>query len=536
MTGLDHMFLSLDSATTNAVLGGLVKYEAPEPGGPLPDATFLTQRLTERIPLIPPMSKRMVPVPLALDHHYLANDTRIDVASRIRTVRVPEPGTDVELAAEVSRIMATPFPTDDVLWDMTVIEGLAGGAVANLLRIHHAVVDGSTMPQIWDLFSDEPAGELPTATPAPNLPEPYLGGLEMAGRALVGFTRHPLRGLKFDADLAIWAARRWSDDGWTTVPGLVGRFLPGPAGRAIRGIVNWRQRRNDRPEITPYMPGLYAPEMPFNGRASAQRHFVLSDMDLAEVKAVGKAAGTTLNNAVVTIVAGALRRYLLDLGVEPDEPIVVCVPVSLRHEKIKEPWSNHVHMMFAHLPVHLADPLQRLEVVTDQLTRAKASFDGLPTHLIRDGSRFIPRDLFVWLTQAWLRLPSRYSRAPWNVVVSNVRGPSRPATMNGLKVAGYWPASFMSIGGGINITLQSYVDRICFGFIGAPEMTGDLWPLVGYMDDSLRELQSAVGAVGADEDAADVVRPMSKRGKPAARRTRSASAKASAAHADGAGR
>ncbi|MDO5498838.1 MAG: wax ester/triacylglycerol synthase family O-acyltransferase [Propionibacteriaceae bacterium] len=519
MTGLDHMFLALDSATTNAVLGGLVKFDQPADGQPVPDASFMRDRLTERLPLIPAMSKRMVKVPLMLDHSYLAHVDRVDVADRIKTVSLPEPGTDVELAAEVSRIMGTPLLTEDVMWDLTVIEGLAGGGIAHLLRIHHAVVDGSTMPTIWDLFSDEPTSDIPETPVVTSLPEPLLGSAEMAARGVAGLASVPLRQVKLAAGLASWAAERWSEDGWTPLPALVGRFLPGPGGRALRSAVNRRQRAHDRPEVIPYIPSFYAPETPINGRISARRHFVLSEMDLEDVKAIGKAAGTTLNNAVVTVCAGAVRRYLHDRGVEPAEPIVVCVPVSLRHEGITDPWANHVHMMFAKFPVHLSDPLERLEYTANELNRAKDSFDGLPTHLIRESSRLLPRDLLSWMTQLWIRLPERWSRAAWNVVVSNVRGPSKPATMNGLRVAGYWPASFLSIGGGINITLQSYVDKICFGFIGAPEQTGDLWPLTQYMQDALQELREAVmPGAGADaESDSGTVLPLENQ-RPAGKR------------------
>ena len=91
------------------------------------------------------------------------------------------------------------------------------------------------------------------------------------------------------------------------------------------------------------------------------------------------------------------------------------------------------------------------------------------------------------------RQPDKVSKGPWNVVVSNVRGPSTAAYMDGVKIKGYWPASFLSVGGGINITLQSYSDRICFGFMGAPEQVGDLRPLIGYMTDALAETVAAAG-------------------------------------------
>lgn len=493
LTGLDQMFLSLDGPTTNAVLGGLCRFEKPEPGQPVPDEPFMRARLDERLQYIPPFSKRIVKVPLGVDNSYLAEMDRVDVGRHIRTVRLPAPGDDKVLAAEVSRIMGTDLVTDGPLWEYIIFEGLEDGGIAHMLRIDHGVVDGATLPTIWDLMSDEPQAGLPESMPVRTLPQPLFGKPEMAVRGVIGLAKKPLQMVKLEYDFVKWAASVYRTEGILAAPSVLTRLLPGRAGRRINSVVNLRHKVKGTPELTQYIQTYLAgPKTTFNGRTSSRRHFVFDEMPLAEVKGVGKKLGATLNNTVVTIVAGAVRRYMQDHGGAPDEPIIVCCPVSLRTDDIKEPWSNHVHMMFAELPVHVDDPLKRLEMVSKDLIAAKQSFDRLPTHLIRDMSRLIPREFFGTLVKLWIRLPDSMSRAPWNVVVSNVRGPSKPNKVNGLQVAGYWPASFLSIGGGINITLQSYVDRICFGFIGAPEKTGDLWPLAQYMQDALVELSEAV--------------------------------------------
>ncbi|MGV9710179.1 wax ester/triacylglycerol synthase family O-acyltransferase [Gordonia sp. NPDC003424] len=495
LTGLDQMFFSLDSQTTNAVLGGLVRFEPLADGQTGPDEAFMRKRLAERLPFIPPMTKVVRNVPLGLDYGYLADPGRIDLDDHLRTIELPAPGDEQALAEEVSRIMGYPLRDDRPLWDLWIIKGLADGSIAMLLRIHHGMVDGSTMPRIWDLFSDEPTEpmEADTTGKAP-LPEPFFGDAEMAVRAVAGTLKRPLTMTRLTYRFGKWVVQRYPEDGLTTVPGLVTKVLPGAPGRVGAGAVNFFRRRRGADEIQPYLQTWFPPRTEFNSRASSSRHFVFSEMELARVKKVGKRMDATLNNTVVALCAGAVRRYLEEHGGTPDEPLCVCVPVSLRHENIEVPWANHVHMMFSDFPTQIEDPIERVRVVTTDLTKAKNSFDGLPTHLIREASNFLPKDLFSWMTKLWIRLPEKYSRAPWNIVVSNVRGPSKPATMNGVKVLGYWPASFLSIGGGLNITLQSYVDKICFGFIGAPELVGDLWPLVGYMNDALEELEAAVDA------------------------------------------
>lgn len=508
LTGLDQMFLSLDGHTTNAILGGLCRFEKPAPGQPVPDEPFMRTRLNERLVHIPPFTKRLVPVPLALDNSYLAEVDRIDVGRHVRTVRLPAPGDNKTLAAEVSRIMGTDLVTDGPLWEYIIFEGLEDGGVAHMLRIDHGVVDGSTMPKIWDLIADEPLDGIPDAPPQRTLPQPLFGKPEMAVRALYGLVKKPVQMVKLEVDFVKWAASVYKTEGILAAPSVLTRLLPGKLGGGLTGLINMRHRAKGTPELTQYLRNLTtAPATTFNGRTSAKRHFVFDEMPLGEVKAVGKKAGATLNNTVVTIVAGAVRRYMEDHGGAPNEPIIVCCPVSLRHDNIKEPWSNHVHMMFAELPVHESDPLKRLALVSKDLVAAKQSFDRLPTHLIRDASRFIPREFFGAMVKLWIRLPDNMSRAPWNVVVSNVRGAMKPMHMNGLEIAGFWPASFLSIGGGINITLQSHVDRICFGFIGAPEKTGDLWPLTGYMQDALVELRDAVDSAADAAKAVESAQP-----------------------------
>jgi diacylglycerol O-acyltransferase / wax synthase len=532
LTGLDQMFLALDTATTNGILGGLVLFEPAEDGKHGPDEAFMRERLSERLPYIPPMAKRIVEVPLAMDYGYLATCDRVDVSRHLRTHKLPAPCSTQEIADEVSRLMGAPLETDGPLWDLTVIQDNEQRVLAHLLRIHHGVVDGSTMPQIWDLFSDNPKTDLGDAPPIRSLPEPLFGQAEMWARIAPAILKRPFTFTRFQARYAKWLYERFPEDGVFTIPGQMAKMVPGELGKPFVSLINRRQRAVDQPEITSYIPTLFPPETTFNGRASSRRHFVYDEMNLPEVKALGKQLGTTLNNVVVAICAGAMRRYLLDHGGIPDKPLIVCVPVSLRHDAIEEPWSNHVHMMFAPLPTHIEDPLERVRLVTKDLTTAKSSFDSLPTHLFREASNFMPRDLFHWATEAWIRMPDKLSRGPWNVVVSNVRGPSEPAYMNGVLVKGYWPASFLSIGGGINITLQSYVDRICFGFIGAPDKTGDLWPLVGYMQDALAELKAAADADAEQVDApadepiqaaagSGALRPAARRPRPA-RQPRSA--------------
>lgn len=494
LSGIDQIFFSHDTPTTDAILGGLICFDAPEPGQPVPDEVFMRVRLSERLEYLPPLHMVRVRTPLGLDHDYLAEADRIDVAAHLRTVRLPDPGGDAELAAEISRIMATPLVPDRPLWDYTVFEGLAGGGVAHLFRVHHGVIDGGLLTQVWMTLSDTPG---PLAHPDSKVtwPEPLGGRVELAARAVLGLAKKPLLAAQMQLEGVRWAVRRWPHDGLMTLPAAVAKLLPGELGRPVAALVNRRQRAVGHPDVTPAYPTLFPPQTGLNGQLSSKRHFVFVDLPFAETKAVGAPLGVTLNGVVVAAGAGAVRRYLQDRGTLPDKPLVLCCPISTRTGAEPEPWANYIDMMHVPFPTHLADPLERLRVASSDLTRAKTSFDGLPSAFNRDTSRLIPRDTFTVVNNLLVRLPNRIPRTLDNITISNVRGPAQVNRMNGLSVAGYYPVPFLTPGGGINLSLWSYRDQLCVGIMGCPDRTGELWGLAGYLREEVAVLAAAVAAV-----------------------------------------
>jgi WS/DGAT/MGAT family acyltransferase len=501
LTTLDRMFSSLDGATTNATLGGLVLFDPPGPDQPVPDEAFMRRRLTERLRFIPPMNRQVVKAPLPIDHDYLGRPSRIDVSEHLRTIRLETPGSPAQLAAEISRIMGTSLRKDRPLWDYTVIEGLEDGSIAHLLRIDHLVVDGGSMPSLWTLLSDEPSEDM-VADPDYGLPAPLYGRAEMVVRQAVGLTTRPAAITAFNTKLARWAVQQVRHHGPLSVVAAPTRLLPG---RRARALLNPSLSKRGIPESVPYLPGLRARKTPFNGRIGSERKFVYADLPLADFKHAGKALGGSINDAVLAVCAGALRRYLQDHDAEVDTPLTVCVPVSLRQGDEQPRWANWVHMIFAELPTHLEDPADRLRFARQAVATTKANFDAMPTHLVREASRFLPPVVFNASVPVMTRL-HELSRSAWNVVVSNVRGPSRPDHFNGLRVRGYVPASFLSIGGGVNITLQSYVDRIFFGVMSTPQQCPDLEALVDYMREELDALVAAAAEPSATTGRRDRLR------------------------------
>lgn len=491
LTTLDRMFSSLDSETTNGVLGGLVLYDPPPDGRRAADAAFMRERIAERIDYLPPFYRRVIKVPLRLDHDWLGRAHRVDLTKHVRTLRLPAPGTREQLAREVSRIMSTHLDMTGPPWEYIVIEGLEDGSLAHLMRIHHLVVDGGSMPLIWDALQDEPTRPLVKSDDA-DYPEPRFGTPEMLARELVGVARRPVDWTVFSAKLAGWIVKEAKEQGVVAAllsPSRV--FLPGKAAKPVQALFNPMLRKRGTPEIVPYVPRLKAPKTPFNRRVTSQRTFVFADLPLADFKDTGKLLGASINDMVLGVCAGALRRYMTQRGIPVDEPLIVCVPVSIRQPDEKIQWANFVHMIFAPFRVDIEDPIERVRKSSEAVKKSKGSFDSMPTAHLREMFKFIPPATFNLMVKAFVKLPGNWSRGTWNVVVSNVKGPTKAAYVDGVRVKGYWPASFLSIGGGINITLQSYTDRICFGIVGAPEQAGDLQPLIDAVGEVLAETVAA---------------------------------------------
>ncbi len=490
LTVLDSMFTAMDTDTTNAILGGLILFEPSPDGRTAPDEDFMRVRISERAKYLPPLTRRLVKAPLGMGHDYLAEYDRLDVASHLRTMTLPAPGTHEQLAEEVSRQMsAAKLPDDRPLWDYTVIKGLQDGSVAHLLRIHHVVIDGGSMPVLWDLLSDHPKEPLTVATSP--FPEPRFGPPEVALHEFVNTALAPAEVARLTVDFGGWAVKTIRNHGLLSFAATPLRMIPGDFTRPLVGLVNRGLRKQRAPEVSPWMPAMRAPDMPFTGRVSPRRKYVFAALPLEDFRRIGKLLGGTINDAVLGVTAGAMRRYLIDRHLPVDGPLIVNIPISLRTGQEKVKWANYVLMIFAEFPVHLADPVQRVRSASRSVKKSRASFQAMPVSMLPQLSKLMHPLAMRVPMQLMARAPHQMQKIHYNVVVSNVRGPVEPVYWDGVEVKGYWPASFLALGGGINITLQSYADKMCFGFMSTPEQGLGLEKLVDYMALSLQETLEA---------------------------------------------
>jgi WS/DGAT/MGAT family acyltransferase len=232
------------------------------------------------------------------------------------------------------------------------------------------------------------------------------------------------------------------------------------------------------------------PRTRFNRKLSSDRRFAYGTVPLPGVKAVKNQAGVTVNDVVVTICAGALRRWLLERGELSDEPLRALVPVSVRTGEERRAFGNRISAIVVPLPTDEPDPRRRLEKAHRALKAAKQRQRALPPGLLTDAGNFLPPAIFVQASRMTGEVAARIA-PPVNLIVSNIPGPSEPLYWHGARVESYHPFTVIMDGVGLNMTAMSYLDGIGFGLVSDRH---DLWPLMDGIQASLVELSEAYAA------------------------------------------
>jgi WS/DGAT/MGAT family acyltransferase len=261
------------------------------------------------------------------------------------------------------------------------------------------------------------------------------------------------------------------------------RSLRGPLGAAL----NIGRSREEDPDVPPSrLPTSRAPRTPFNRSITAHRRCAFRSSSLDQVKRIKTALGATVNDVVMAACAGGLRRYLEAHDALPDTPLVAMVPVSIRTGEEVERWTNRVSGLVANLPTDAADPLARLQAVHDAMGDAKEAFGALPAEALTEFAQFSPPAVF---TRA-MRMSTRFRlgdrlNPTVNLVVSNVPGPRQALYAAGARLEHYYPVSIVIDGQGLNITVQSYEDKLDWGLISCRDLVPDLSTLLDYIIEDL---------------------------------------------------
>jgi diacylglycerol O-acyltransferase / wax synthase len=477
LTGMDASFLALETANTTGHVGGLSVLDPSTASEPLTLAR-LTEVMAERLPLVPVLRRKLLNVPLGLDQPYWIDDADFDIEYHVREIALPRPGSAAQLTEQVSRLHARPLDRSRPLWELYLITGLARDRAAVYSKIHHAAVDGVSGTELLTvLFDLTPAGrDLPAAEPfQPERPPPLP---VLAARTAMRLAWRPVQTVRITNELV--------------------RLLPTlapPASTLVGEILGLN--RGDGAVIAT-RPGR-APATPFNRAITPHRRFAFRSVDLGTVKTVKNTFGVSVNDVVMAVCAGALRRWLIDHDALPGQPLVAMIPVSVRDPAGQGALGNRVSAMLAPLPTNVTDPGPRLQIVHSATQAAKAQQAEIPQGLVDQISDFAVPALtaraarVVFATGLLHRLP------PFNVTISNVPGPNVPVYMCGARLVAHYPMSVVTDGQGLNITLVGYLGQLHFGLVSSRELVPDIDNLAGYLPDELALLAEAAEKRAAEQ-------------------------------------
>jgi WS/DGAT/MGAT family acyltransferase len=459
LSALDALFLHLESPETPMHVGAL-HLLAPPPGNGRTYVAAVRRHLAGRLHLSPVFTRRLVTMPLALANPVWVHADGVDLHAQVRLSVLPPPGTPAQLYATVARLHARPLDRDRPLWCLHVIEGLASGELALYTRVHHATLDGAASVAFAHALLDttpEPRTVPPPERRVPDEPPGVTALLRTAVGTTLTQARRALGQLpeagRVLAALAARAAARPGD---------------GPGGAALR----------------------FAPRTPLNTTIGRARTIGTLSVALHEVVRVADRHDATVNEVVLAMVSGALRRYLGARGSLPGPPMIAAVPVSLREAGNAEA-TTLATMSRMGLATDIDDPIARLHAIRIGSGRTKSLAKALRS--------VIPTDLPSIGMPWWLGgAAALYGRARLaerlpplaNLVVSNFPGPPTPMYLAGARLITWWPLSIVEHGLGLNVTVQSYAGSLEFGVVAAREAIRDAGEFVAAMREAFAELRS----------------------------------------------
>jgi WS/DGAT/MGAT family acyltransferase len=447
LSGLDASFLYFETSNAPTHIGSFAVYDqSTAPGGRV-TFTGILSNVERRLHLARCFRQKLVQVPFDLDHPYWVEDDEFDLEFHVRHIALPHPGDWRQLCIQVARIHARPLDLSKPLWEMYVIEGLDNvegvpkGSFCVLTKVHHAAIDGVSGAQLAAAVHDLS----PDAEPAPPErdwdPEPTPGLLEIALRTSANGVRYPFRFVRTFA-----------------------RVAPG-----IANMV-WQPSTEElQDEARP------VPRTRFNGVVSNHRVVDGRTFSLQAIRDIRKAVdGATVNDVVLTVCGGALRRYLEHHGELPSESLVAMAPISVRSEEEMGTAGNRISGMLVTLYSDVADPLQRLKAVQRGTKSSKASAEAVGARTMTDITQFVPGSLAGVAARLYTRLGLANRVKPFlNTVVTNVPGPQIPLYFTGARMVALHGMGPVMDGMGLIHPVFSCSGMISIAFTACRELVPD---------------------------------------------------------------
>src|SRR4051794_4168859 len=452
MSPTDSMFLIGESREQPMHVGSLQVFELPDGA----DAELLRTTfsdLVQQTDVAPIFRRRPYRTLTTLGQWAWADDEAVDLEHHVRHSALPQPGRGRELLALVSRLHSTLLDRQRPLWEVHLIEGLEGNRFAVYSKLHHSVMDGvSGMRLLQRALSKTPDEDQPAFW---TLRPRRSNRQRDRGNPLLQLPKATIEAV---ADMAQLTPR-----------------LLRVGEQALRAQ-------------SAALPGQ-APRSMLNVQITGSRRYAAQSYSLERMRLVAKGAGVTINDVLLAMSAGALRQYLLEQSALPDSPLIAMTPVSLRNESDgDEATGNAVGAILASLATNEADPERRLAAVAESTRRAKDVLRGLSQLQATAVS------LGVMLPMAVNSLTGmyRYGTLPFNIVISNVPGPSESLYLHGARLSGLYPLSIPLNGQAMNVTATSYGSEMGIGLTACRRSVPSVQRMLGGLETSLEELEQVV--------------------------------------------
>jgi len=460
LSGLDSSFLFLEDAHQPMHVGSVLVFEGSM------DFESFRQTMASRVHLVPRLRQRLAMVPFGIGKPYWVDDPAFNLDMHLQHVALPSPGSWKELRGLAARIFSVPLDRSRPLWEMTFVEGLdeipqvPPGSVAVINKIHHAAIDGVSGADMMGVLLDMTKEPRTFSPPPPRAIPPVPNELEV-----LSHTARKIMGK----------------------PSEIKR-VAGELGEALRAAAKVKDKGVEAPPIP-----MTAPTTSINHTITGQRIWNTALLELDRVKAIRKITGCTLNDVVLAICAGALRRYFDEKGELPDKPLIAMVPVSTRAEDERGKMGNKVSAMFLDMATDVADPVERLKVIQQHTQGGKAFEKAGATRAFVDLWDFVP----FGLANRVLRLYSRFRVSElhnpvFNCVITNVPGPQMDMYMAGHKLLASMGMAPLVDGMGLLITVLSYNGVLSISPTSSPSVMPDLDQFTRYLRESANELEAAV--------------------------------------------
>ncbi|MCK7594137.1 WS/DGAT/MGAT family O-acyltransferase [Pseudomarimonas salicorniae] len=494
---LDASWLLVESRETPMHVGALMPFSLPADAGPdFVRRIMAVFRSSDHVQ--PPWNRRLKSPKLKGLVPVWEEVEEIDLEHHVHHSALPHPGGERELGQHIARLHSQPLDLSRPPWEVELIEGLEGGRFALYTKVHHALMDG-------------------------------IGGVKLLVRAMstdskqsqkiqpfwtIKPEKKPERRKRSRAEAPAATAAQIAADLMDKA-----RFQAGTVpdvARAFGAMIGAVRNKEDVLKIP-----FDTPTSVLNGRIHGPRRFATQRFRLDRLKALAKATDATLNDIVLALCGGALRRFLDELGELPEKSLTAGIPVSVRPRDDAES-GNAITFIISTLGTDIADPLERLETIRASTRRAKEHVQSMPREAMLQYTLLL---MAPYMGTLLTGIGGR-TRPMFNITISNVPGPEKPLYFRGARLEASYPVSLVTHGQALNITCQSYDGHLNFGFTGCRDSLPHMQRVATYTGEALAELEALLLAPGArarpagrsaDKPAKQAAKPAAAKGKSKAK-------------------